>query len=743
MSRTHSSSIDSNPPSSPSSRSPSRRKSFSSQTSPLLPRTQQPPTGPSSSRWYHSIAVPNEQGTSMAFKNWLFVPDEQASANATQAGTPVHKLDHSDSFDGTDDVNNKGDHHSDTDSHDAEAARVEREHASHGDPGALRVEALNRVWKRWSLPYWALLGSLFALCSAITLQGSTISNYQPKVTAEYANHAGLLGVITIATSVINAVSKPFISKICDISSRHMAYLITLGFFVIGIVVCAASRTGTGYAVGSVIQEVGDAGLDLVCNILAADMSNLQWRGLVTAAVDSPYIVFAWVGANVAGDILDSGNWRWGYGMYAIMMPALVLPLCGVLYVADRKARKMGEISINASSYQGRLAAGQETAKLSYFQLLWNFCIRADIPGLLVLAFGFCLLFLPFSLYKKAQGQWSNPSMIAMLVVGPVFIILFILYEIYLAPFPLMNSRIARNKVFWLGVTIDVFYFASGNLRSLYFSSYVLVVKPWTTTQWSYFTNTSTVGLCVFGLMAGLIQRYTHKYKMLQIFGLCVRIIAMGITYWARGENANTTALVFTQILNSLGGAMSVVGTRVATQASVPHADLAQVIALLALYTKLGGSVGSAIAAAIWTGRMENNLIKHGFTPARAKQIYDKFTIVSRTYAHGSVERNNIVAAADDTLEPIFIAALVLSFVPLLAGIYMPDWRLDNRHNKVERIDVSGTYVHGSDADSVEYRPDQHGLGVADLNPNNIQHESENPQHQKRQAEEASVQQRQH
>jgi len=58
-------------------------------------------------------------------------------------------------------------------------------------------------------------------------------------------------------------------------------------------------------------------------------------------------------------------------------------------------------------------------------------------------------------------------------------------------------------------------------------------------------------------------------------------------------------LVWTQILISLGGAFSVVGSRVATQASVPHQDMATVIALLALWTKIGGAIGSAVATAIW------------------------------------------------------------------------------------------------------------------------------------------------
>lgn len=54
------------------------------------------------------------------------------------------------------------------------------------------------------------------------------------------------------------------------------------------------------------------------------------------------------------------------------------------------------------------------------------------------------------------------------------------------------------------------------------------------------------------------------------------------------------------IPSQLGGAFSVVGSRVASQASVPHQDMAQVIALLSLWTSLGGSLGTSIAAAVWT-----------------------------------------------------------------------------------------------------------------------------------------------
>jgi CO/xanthine dehydrogenase Mo-binding subunit len=64
----------------------------------------------------------------------------------------------------------------------------------------------------------------------------------------------------------------------------------------------------------------------------------------------------------------------------------------------------------------------------------------------------------------------------------------------------------------------------------------------------------------------------------------------------------TAALVVSQLL--LGtGSLTVIGARVGSQASVPHEHLATVIANLSLWSTLGSSVGSAIAATVWTEKM--------------------------------------------------------------------------------------------------------------------------------------------
>jgi hypothetical protein len=37
------------------------------------------------------------------------------------------------------------------------------------------------------------------------------------------------------------------------------------------------------------------------------------------------------------------------------------------------------------------------------------------------------------------------------------------------------------------------------------------------------TNTLTVALCLGGFIGGVILRYTHRYKFLQLLGLCIKV----------------------------------------------------------------------------------------------------------------------------------------------------------------------------------------------------------------------------
>lgn len=56
---------------------------------------------------------------------------------------------------------------------------------------------------------------------------------------------------------------------------------------------------------------GYTGLQLLTQIIIADITTLKWRGLVSGLISLPFIINAFVGSNIATNVLNGAGWRWG------------------------------------------------------------------------------------------------------------------------------------------------------------------------------------------------------------------------------------------------------------------------------------------------------------------------------------------------------------------------------------------------------------------------------------------------
>ncbi|KAM0752628.1 MFS general substrate transporter [Meredithblackwellia eburnea MCA 4105] len=551
--------------------------------------------------------------------------------------------------------------------------------------GVSRIEALYLVFgKGWKI--WLLYASIAIICYGYSLEQNTTYNYLAFATSSFGHHS-LLGSISTATSIIASVSRPFIAKIADITSRPHAYLLALCVYVLGLVLLASSKNVNTVAAGQVLYTVGATGLDLVNTIIIGDISPLQYRGLFLSVASAPYIVNAFISGYITSGIGGAGAWRWGYGMFCIIMPALMCPALLVLFWGDYKAKKIGAVSLASSSYARREFLKKEEKK-SWIQMAFYYFKIIDGLGLILLGFAWSLILLPFTLSAGANGGWHNASMIAMETVGWVIFIAFILYEMFLCPFPLMPRRIL-NRSFMCSVCIDWLYFFGGYIQLAYYSSWVYVVKyEWSFRDYTFFNNTLGVSLCVFGLLAGVLQRYFHHYKYIQVSGLCIRIIGMALTYYGTGSHATTGVLVMSNVLVGFGGSFSVVGSQVAAQASVPHADMATAIALLALWTNIGGSIGTAISAAIWTNEMPRNLEKRLNGVLNSTEIADIFGSITNARDSEPSVRSLVIQAYNDTVKSnMFLPGLIIAIVALIPGLLTSNYYLGSNQNAVEENNI--------------------------------------------------------
>lgn len=588
----------------------------------------------------------------------------------------------------------------------------------HTEIGVSRVEAFNKVLyqsgKSGKILLWLLGISVGLTMFAYALdQGITTPIFTTMATSTFGRHSSLAAVNT-ASQIIRAVSKPFIGKLADITSRPTTYVVILAFYIVGFVVAASASTFAAYTVGICFTSVGKSGLDLLSDIIVGDLTPLQWRGFFGAILSVPFVVTVPINGFIAEAFV--GNWRWGLGLFCILVPVLLLPAIITLYAMQRRGEKLGMVTMAASKGVRAGTTGEngevsQNAGFGYWiKLLLKGLEDIDLGGLVILGTSFSLILLPFTLADEAEGGWSNPSIIAMLVVGFVLLGGFVAFEVYVAPKPLMTKRILKNRTFLAAGTIYTFSQMASATRNTYFSSYVYIIKEWTTYQWTIFLGITTMGLSLVSPLVGLIQRKTHRYKSLMVFGAAARLVGYGILVQPDGRMVQDTArLVIAQLVFCLGS-FTVVGARVGSQASVPHEDMASIISLLSLWSTLGSSVGSAIAAAFWTNEMYDRMVQEipSVNEGEISELYGNIKTLRTAYDFDSPVRQGAIRAYAYVNGHIATTALVLASVSLVATLFMPDFYLGKQQNAVTNTGLDGEAVDVPRRESRSRENDQNG-----------------------------------
>lgn len=486
-------------------------------------------------------------------------------------------------------------------------------------------------------------------------------------------------------NVLLAVVKPPMAKIADVFGRLEAFSLSVSLYAIGYIQMAASNNVQTFASAQIFYSAGNTGLQILQQIFIADTSDLLNRALFSSLPDIPFLITVWAGPAIANSVLAHASWRWGYGIWTIVLPTAFLPLALSLLLNIRKAAKFDLLP--PSLWKGRRFAGVVSS-------VWY---ELDAVGLVLLSAAISLILIPLTLAATAKGGWHNPSIITMLVIGCVCLLFFPLWESTqrFAPHPFLSLRLLSNRTVLAGCAIGFFYFAVFYTSiQPYFSSYLQVVHSLSVTGAGHVTQTFTFTSTVTSIVTSIVIKYTRHYRYLITAGACIYLLGVGLIIKYRVQSSSVSQIVGTQIAMGIGGGMVNVPAQLGVQASVSHSDVAAATAIFLTLLEVGGAVGSAISGAIWTGNLLPKLESYLPPEARsdANMIYGNLTI-ARSYLKGSPERAAIDRAYQETMDLLLIVALCLCIPVLALSFLMRNYRLDRIDQKVKG-EVIGVARHG-------------------------------------------------
>ncbi|CZR66843.1 probable major facilitator protein MIRC (siderophore transporter) [Phialocephala subalpina] len=548
--------------------------------------------------------------------------------------------------------------------------------SNNAQAGVKNIEAVVMTWTEWGLI--AAYLSIFLMAFTVSLEQQTVLSLSVFATSSFKQHS-LISTVYVVQGVVNAVIKPPMAKIANVFGRLEAFSFSIFLYVIGYIQMATSSSVQTYAAAQIFYSAGSTGLQIIQQIFIADTSDPLNRALWSSLPDIPFLITVWCGSIIGNDIINTTTWRWGYGMWCIVLPVMFLPLSSALFWNNRKAKKLG------------LTAPSPWRRIGVVQILKSLWFELDIGGIILLSAAFSLILIPCTIASKAANGWQSGDIIAMLVIGFVCLFLYPLWESNkkLAPGSLTPLRLFKSRTFCAGCALGFFYFVVFYLSvQPYFYSYLLVVQNESITAAGHVTQVFSFSSTVASIVISLVIKYTKICKPFICLDSIIYIVGIGLMIRYRTQGVSVSQLVGTQICLGIGGGMLNVPAQLGVQASTDHQNVAVATAVYLMSVEIGGSIGSAISGAVWGKNIPTKLTE--YLPAASKQnattIYNSIDN-ALAYPVGTPERAAIDRAYQETMRILLIIAIYVA-VPLIPlSLLMKNYKLDSwsRVSKVESL----------------------------------------------------------
>ncbi|KAG9236867.1 siderophore iron transporter-like protein [Amylocarpus encephaloides] len=569
--------------------------------------------------------------------------------------------------------------------HDVGVASIGSDHYSNDvQAGVKNMEAVSMTWTKWGLI--AAYASIFLMAFTTSLEGQVVQSLSVFATSSFSKHS-LISTVYVVQGVVLAVAKTPMAKIADVFGRLDAFTISVLLYVLGYIQMAASQNVESFAAAQISYSAGNTGLQILQQIFIADTSDLLNRALWSSLPDIPFLITVWIGSIIGEGILASAGWRWGYGIWTIILPAMFLPLAITLFLNNRKVKKRGLTS--PPLWRG----------VTFPRFLKNLFVEIDLVGILLLSGAFALILIPCTIATRQRGGWSNGSIIAMIVIGAICLVFFPFWESSkkLERRPLIPLYLLKSRTFAAGCGVAFFYFMVFYLSvQPYFYSYLLVVQNKSVTAAGHIVQTFSFTSTVASIIISLVIKYTGYYQPFVITGCFIYLLGVGLMIHYREIGASTCAIIGTQITVGIGGGMLNVPAQLGVQASTDHQHVAVATAVFLTFIELGGAVGSAISGAVWSKNIPVKL--EAYLPQENKMnatlVYNNINN-ALIYPYGSPARDAINQAYQETMHILLIVAISMTVPLIICSLFMRNYNLNKMDQQVRGRVIGGRIEEGS------------------------------------------------
>ncbi len=430
-----------------------------------------------------------------------------------------------------------------------------------------------------------ILGAILLALFLFALDQTVVGTALPVIVTDLGGNDLYTWSVTIYL-LTSTISGPIYGKLSDLFGRRPIIIFAVSLFLVASVGAGLSQEMWQFILFRGLQGLGGGAVFPVALAVVADLYTPAERGKYLGLFGAVFGVSSLLGPGIGGFITDAFGWHW---IFFINVPLGLISL--VILWRLLPAIKRPEAARNI-----------------------------DYLGALV----FTLAIAPFliGLTNKQSGEWSDPVVGGLILVGLAFGALFVWVESRV-PDPIVPLSLFRMRAFTVSV-IAMFMAAFGFFGAVIFlPRWFQTVAGASATESGYNILPLLAGLIISAIASGQIVARTGRYKVLTFGSLL--LLAVGLFFLTQlHADTDRATLWLWMAITGLGIGPSFAVFTLIVQNSVAPDRIGVATSSLTFFQQIGGTVGLTISGTIFASRLATEIPIQLVAAGVPQQFVDQF-----------------------------------------------------------------------------------------------------------------------
>ncbi|MDQ2854006.1 MAG: MFS transporter [Chloroflexota bacterium] len=361
------------------------------------------------------------------------------------------------------------------------------------------------------------------------------------------------------------VSGPLYGKLSDLFGRRSIFMIGVGIFLTGSVLCAISGQMWQFIAFRGLQGLGAGALFPIALAIIGDIFAPSERGKYQGFFGAVFGISFLIGPAIGGILTDTVGWHW---IFLVNLPLGLVVLVVIWRTLPSRIVSNVERTID---YLGAAVF-----------------VAALVPFLI-------------GLTNKQFGEWTDPAVGGLIAVGLGLAALFVWVESR-AKEPILPLGLFRIRAFSASVFAMFFAMMGFFTAVVFMPRWYQFVQETSATESGYQILPLLGGLVLAAIVSGQLVARTGRYKPIILVALLFLAAGLFLLTNLRSESDGKLVWLWMAITGlGIGPAFAVF--TLAVQNNVPPRELGAATSSVTLFQQVGGTVGLALTGTIFGSRL--------------------------------------------------------------------------------------------------------------------------------------------